>query len=209
MKCIDTCNDPNLTLSPHRGNDGPLFPQVRRLLQVGLSAAALAACSSLLPVEVPAAIAAPAGQSVGTVANAKGVQIYECRQEKGADTWVFVGPEATLYDAGGRAIGSHGPSANGGPYWQALDGSRIVGAVKGRVEAPQAGAIPWLILSSKAEGPQGSFSAVKNVQRIDTVGGVAPGAGCAAGNHGERIRVPYTATYRFLVESPRYAGFGY
>jgi hypothetical protein len=173
----------------------------KRLLQAGALAAALAGCSATPPVEVPAAIKAPIGQTLGIVTNAEGVQIYECRSENGRQAWVFVAPEATLFGTHGAQIGTHGLAANGaGPYWEATDGSRVVGAVKGRAEAPQGGAVAWLLLSAKAEGQQGMLSTVKSIQRINTVGGLAPAAGCAPENHGQRLRVPYTATYRFFVE---------
>jgi len=183
---------------------------VKRQLLVCASAAALAACTSTPLVAVPAALAVPAGQSLATAASAKGVQIYECRKDKGLDAWVFIGPEATLFDSRGREIGSHGLAASGiGPFWQAADGSRIVGAVKGRADAPQDAAIAWLLLSTTAEGPQGTFSTVKNVQRVDTVGGLPPKEGCAPSTYGQRVRVPYTATYRFFVEQNRTAGLRY
>lgn len=195
---------PTRTVPSSSGRRALHFATVKRLLHVGASAAALAACTSTPPVAVPAAIAVPASQSLATVASARGVQIYECRKDKGLDGWVFVAPEATLFDAGGSEIGSHGLVANGaGPFWQAVDGSRIVGAVKGRAEAPQNGAIAWLLLSTTSDGPQGTFSAVKNVQRVNTVGGLPPKEGCAPETYGQRLRVPYTATYQFFVEQQR------
>ena len=201
---------PTRTVSLRSHRDGLLFPAVKRLLQLGASAAVLAACSTTPPIEVPAAIRVPAGQSLATVVSAKGVQIYECRQDKGQDAWVFVAPEAALFDARGTQIGSHGLAPNGaGVYWQAADGSRVVGVVKARAEAPQGGAIPWVLLSTTAEVPQGTFSTVKSVQRVNTFGGVPPKAGCAPETYGQRLRVPYTATYQFFVEQNRTARLGY
>jgi hypothetical protein len=120
------------------------------------------------------------------VAPAKGVQIYECRDAK----WVFVAPEADLFDRSGRKIGRH----YAGPTWEAADGSKVVGAVKERADA--AGAIPWLILSTKSAGPDGAFSKVTSIQRLSTSGGVAPSGACA--EPGATVRVPYTADYYFL-----------
>jgi hypothetical protein len=210
MKSINSITRSNRTVSRSPDRDGRLVPAMKRLLQIGASTAVLAACNTTPPVDVPAAIRAPAGQSLATVAIAKGVQIYECRKDKGQDAWVFVGPEATLFDARGSQIGSHGASANNaGPYWQAADGSRVVGAVKGKAEAPQGGAIPWLLLSTTAEGPKGTFSATKSVQRVNTVGGLPPSVGCAPDTHAQRLRVPYTATYQFFVEQHQSAGLRY
>jgi hypothetical protein len=201
---------PTGTVALHPDRSRFQLATVKRVLYLAASATALAGCNSMPPVAVPASIAVPAGQSLATAVSAKGVQIYECRNDKGQDTWVFIAPEAALFDGAGREVGSHGPAASGtGPFWQAADGSRIVGAVKARAEAPQAGAIPWLLLSATAEGPQGTFSAIKNVQRVNTVGGVAPKQGCAPQTYGQRLRVPYTATYQFFVEAPRTAGLRY
>ena len=121
------------------------------------------------------------------VAPAKGVQIYECRDAK----WVFVAPEADLFDRSGRKIGRH----YAGPTWEAADGSKVVGAVKERADA--AGAIPWLILSTKSAGPDGAFSKVTSIQRLSTSGGVAPSGACAEA--GAKARVPYTADYYFFT----------
>jgi hypothetical protein len=81
--------------------------------------------------------------------------------------------------------------------------------VKARAEAPQGGAIPWVLLSATAEGPQGTFSATKSVQRVNTVGGLPPRGGCAPETLGQRQRVPYTATYQFFVERNQSAGLRY
>jgi len=210
MKSIHSIGRLPRPFPPSPDRRAPRFAAAKRLLQLGASAAALAACNSMPPVAVPAAIAVPAGQTLATAASARGVQIYECRKDKGLDVWTFIAPEAALFDASGREIGSHGPAASvPGPFWQAADGSRIVGAVKGRAEAPQDGAIPWLLLSTTSEGPQGTFSAVKSVQRVNTVGGLSPKEGCAPETYGKRLRVPYTATYQFFVEPRRTVGLQY
>ena len=49
-------------------------------------------------------------------------------------------PEAELFDGDGKRVGHHFAS----PRWEADDGSRIVGSVKARADAPQRGAIAWL-----------------------------------------------------------------
>ena len=124
MNSINSITRPTRTASLSPDRDGLLFTAVKRLLQIGASAAALAGCNTTPPIEVPAAIRAPVGQSLATVVSAKGVQIYECRKDKGQDAWVFVAPEAALFDARGTQIGSHGLAPNGaGVYWQAADGA--------------------------------------------------------------------------------------
>jgi Protein of unknown function (DUF3455) len=163
---------------------------------------ALAACSSppSAPVApVPEALK-PAPPSVaGRTLLARGVQIYECRAKQGdaqASEWAFVAPEAELLDARGKKVGRH----FAGPRWEsAADGSQLLGAVQARADAPRAGAIPWLLLSTKAEGPRGEFSSTSNIQRINTQGGVAPaGDECTAASRGRTVRVPYTADYVYF-----------
>jgi hypothetical protein len=106
-----------------------------------------------------------------------------------------VAPDAELFDAHGKLIGRHGA----GPFWQATDGSRIIGAVKAKADAPVAGAVPWLLLATKSNGPEGSFSKVTAIQRVNTAGGMAPAAGCASELAGTRVRIPYTAEYYFFT----------
>jgi hypothetical protein len=175
-----------------------------------LSALGVAACSTTPAiVAVPDSIKAAADEQVVMVTPAKGVQIYECRAkagqsaqgQAGAFEWAFVGPEAALYNTTGTQIGRH----YGGPTWEANDGSKLVGSVKGRADAPQkagtaAGSIPWLLLPTTASGAKGSFSDISAIQRVNTVGGIAPIATCGAGNVGSAARVPYTADYYMLAK---------
>ena len=146
-----------------------------------------AGCASTL--QVPENLKPGANESLALIVPAKGVQIYECRDAK----WAFVAPEAALFDAAGRKIGTH----YAGPHWEAADGSKIVGAVKQRADAPAAGNIPWLLLGAKSVGAEGAFSKVTSIQRVATVGGVAPAGSCAQA--GARARVEYTADYYFFV----------
>ena len=79
--------------------------------------------------------AAPSGETMVASLDAIGVQIYECRATTTPTAgfeWAFIAPEATLADANGRVVGTHGA----GPHWQAADGSRIEGVVKARADAP-------------------------------------------------------------------------
>ena len=153
----------------------------------------VAACmGSLHGARVPSALQPEAGRLTDRMA-ARGVQIYECRALPNAAgaTWAFVAPEAELLDARGAVTGKH----YGGPHWEAFDGSKIVGAVKARADAPKADAIPWLLLSAKSVGGPGRFANVTSVQRIHTVGGMAPAKACDASTLGQVERVPYTADY--------------
>ena len=160
-------------------------------------AVTVAACTSTPSVDVPVPLKPSAGEAVVLTSPARGVQISECRARKdGAGfEWAFVAPEAELFDAKSYSIGHHGA----GPTWQANDGSRIVGSVRARADAPVTGAVPWLLLSAKSTGPTGVLAAVTSIQRINTAGGVAPATPCTDGLQGTTVRVPYTADYVFYA----------
>jgi hypothetical protein len=159
---------------------------------------ALAACAGAPQGGVPERLKPAANESLAMTFAAKGVQIYECRARKDAAAgyeWAFVAPEADLFDARGHTVGHHGA----GPVWQASDGSRVLGTVKERADAPVAGAIPWLLLGAKPAGPEGSLSKVASIQRVNTAGGVAPSAGCSRDTTGKTARIAYSADYRFFT----------
>jgi len=155
-----------------------------------------AACASTQLV-VPDAIQPATNETLAMTVGARGVQVYECRtrEDGGGHDWVFVAPDADLLDAQGKTIGRHGA----GPYWQAADGSRVVGTVKSRADAPASGSIPWLLLTTKSSGPAGAFSNVTSIQRVNTVGGIAPATPCTAQLTGTPARVSYTADYRLFI----------
>ena len=159
-------------------------------------AALLASCASTprpAPPDVPPALQAPAGTTIYLETLASGVQIYECaRKVDSTYEWAFKAPEAALTDRSGRALGKH----YAGPTWEAADGSTAVGEVKARDPGPSPTAIPWLLLAAKSSGT-GLFADAKFVQRVATVGGVAPAGGCAESTLKTQARVPYSATYIF------------
>ena len=156
-----------------------------------------AGCASTVPV--PDSLKPGANESLALIVPAKGVQIYECRARKDGTgvEWAFVAPDADLFDTNGRPIGLHGA----GPYWQARDGSRVVGTLQARADAPITSAIPWLLLTTKSTGPDGTFGKVTSIQRINTVGGIAPSTPCTRDATGTSARIDYTADY--LLFAPR------
>lgn len=150
--------------------------------------------------EIPAALRPADGSRKLLQVHAVGVQIYECAQGAGgAWEWQFRGPEATLFDARGTKVGDHGA----GPFWRLEDGSRIVGLAKASSPSPTAGAIPWLLLTVKSRSGAGGLDPVDAVQRISTVGGVAPPAqDCVAAAAARTVRVDYSADYLFWGVAP-------
>ena len=168
-------------------------------LLVALLVGACASSQRPLPtVSVPEKLKAGADETLVKVLRAKGVQIYECRAKKDQAAgyeWAFVAPEADLFDARGTKVGRH----YAGPHWESTDGSKIVGTVKERADAPVArDAIPWLLLAARSVGPEGSFSRITSIQRVNTVGGVAPRGGCSQGTVGAPARIDYAADYYFF-----------
>ena len=176
----------------------------RIVLAAALGLTALAGCARPFApyAATPAAIAPPAGQVHRVSLAARGVQVYECRAGAAgaAPAWALVAPDAELFDAAGRRVGSHGA----GPHWQAEDGSRVVARLKARSPAPDASAIPWLLLDVQPDGqPAGTagglFSGIASIQRINTTGGLPPAEPCTQERIGTPARSPYTADYRFYA----------
>ncbi|HET6239448.1 MAG TPA: DUF3455 domain-containing protein [Acetobacteraceae bacterium] len=131
-------------------------------------------------------------------AAAQGVQIYTCKQANDGYHWVFIAPDAALFDTAGRQIGTH----FAGPSWQLDDGSKIVGEVVAQAPAPEPHAITWLLLRVKAHDGHGLLSGVDLVRRIDTQGGAAPATICDATQATTQARMRYTARYLFYA-APR------
>lgn len=140
--------------------------------------------------DVPAKLVPPAGVTKIGAYSGKGVQIYVCTAHDTALEWILKAPEAELTDANGVTFAKH----YAGPTWEAADGSKAIGKVMQAVPAPGAGAVPWLLLSATSSGT-GVLSGTRFVQRIDTVGGVAPSGACPV--PGTEQRVPYSAEYVF------------
>lgn len=142
---------------------------------------------------------AASAQSAGSrvlVLLGKGVQIYGCTQTERGYTWRLKGPDAVLMDVAGRRIGDH----FAGPSWRAEDGSTVIGEALTAAQAPQAGAIPWLVLRAKSPPVSGLFAGVSYIVRSATEGGAAPATGCDQAHAGAEARVDYSATYIFFPD---------
>ena len=103
-----------------------------RFLPTLAAAIAAVGCAALLPLaaEPVPGLLVPAGETPRLQLAARGVQIYECRRVDGMQAaWLFIAPEASLFDDRGQPAGRHGA----GPHWQAEDGSRIVGTLVAKV----------------------------------------------------------------------------
>jgi hypothetical protein len=145
------------------------------------------------PARVPEALNPPADATLELAWPASGVQIYACTQAKSSDapSWSLEGPHALLMS--GKAVAA---IHFAGPIWQGVDGSQVKGARLAAADAPDASAVPWLLMSASASG-KGTFAHTTHIQRLDTAGGKAPASGCDAAHLGAKVLVPYQANYFF------------
>jgi hypothetical protein len=143
--------------------------------------------------DIPKELKPPAKQVLILYAHGKGRQIYTCQSAAGQYVWKLKAPDARLLDASGKQVGRH----FAGPSWEANDGSRVIGKLTASVPSSDADSIPWLLLSAKSTGGEGTFSKVKSIQRLNTKGGKAPGTGCDASHDPAETSVSYEADYYF------------
>ncbi|MGH8617618.1 MAG: DUF3455 domain-containing protein [Burkholderiales bacterium] len=158
---------------------------------------ALAACASGMKApEAPAAVTPPAHAKYNMTTVGVGEITYECRAKAGAAgafEWVFVAPVATLYDGDKKAVGKY----YGGPTWEANDGSKVTGKQLAVAPAAGTGNIPFQLVQANPAMGSGAMTGVTYIQRLNTMGGVAPTAACAQGNMGAKQLVKYQADYVF------------
>jgi hypothetical protein len=165
----------------------------------------LAACAgerAVAPTDVPPAIQVPKGQRLTKALHATGVQIYTCianAKDPAHYAWTYQSPAAELSERSGKDVGRH----YDGPTWEGFDGSKVVGDVVARDPGPNpSGGITWLLLRSKSNTGKGIFGKTQSIQRLHTIGGLAPASPCDAGHAGQHMRVPYSADYYFY-DAPR------
>jgi hypothetical protein len=166
------------------------------------------------PPPVPGNIQVPAGNKLFLVGHAIGTQNYICLPSGSAVMWTLFGPQATLFDDDNRQLITHFASINPAeglsrPTWQDSRDTSSVWAQAVAISTDPAyvapGAIPWLLLQwvGRQEGPRRGdrLSGTTYIQRLNTVGGVAPATGCAASTDvGKRALVSYQADYFFYRE---------
>ena len=141
-----------------------------------------------LPSGICDSVQVPEGNKVAFHTYASGVQVYKWN----GTAWAFVGPVANLFaDHNYRGqVGSH----YGGPTWESNSGSKVV-ATRLAGCTPDATAIPWLLLQTVSTDGPGIFNSVTYVQRVNTMGGLAPTA--PGSSIGAEVKVPYTTEYYF------------
>jgi hypothetical protein len=171
-----------------------------RLVGVIVAVLVLLGAESPTPA-VPDNLKAPAGEEVVLDGHATGFQIYVCQaQSDQKSAWVLKAPEADLTDAAGKKIIHH----FAGPTWKHIDGSEVTGKLVAKHDAPQPGAIPWLLLSAASHTGDGILSKVTTIQRIHTEGGLAPqGSECTTSANGQESKSAYSADYYFYAPAKK------
>ncbi len=158
---------------------------------------ALAGAQTVAAPDVPEAIKAPAGEVAVLSVHATGAQIYTCGPgPKSNGQWILKAPDALLHDENGAVIGRHFE----GPAWKLKDGSEVTGKALARVESPDSGSVPWLLVHVTGHTGKGVLEHVTSIQRVHTAGGKAPPpADCDSAKYGAEARSPYTADYIFFA----------
>lgn len=189
-----------------------------------LSMSQSAHAHKVTPPDVPVEIQVPEGNVVFLKGQAVGTQNYACSPSGASFAWVLFTPEATLFNRADKQIITHffGPNpdqndVNTDPRvvskgairaaWQARDTSTVWAKVSplSRPVVVRPDSVPWLLLEAVGvqEGPTGGDTLVPTtfIQRVNTVGGLAPPTGCAnAADVGKKAFVPYTADYFFFAK---------
>ena len=171
----------------------------------------------LTPPPAPDRLQVPEGNEVFLIGHAFGTQDYVCAASGSGVAFVLTTPEAVLFDNPARRVINHFFSPNpaeGGTIratWQSTRNSSVFwgGLVQAATfdtdpEFVAKDAIAWLLLSQagvlEGSGNGDNLAAATFVQRVNTVGGLAPSIGC---NSPADIRktafVPYEADYVFFA----------
>ena len=185
------------------------------VLAIGSVAAATPrAPDAIVAPAVPAGLEVSEPYKPYLKAHAFGTQNYICAPAATASgvEWLFVGPQATLFDGDLQQILTHFQSANASQgdaiqaTWQSSRDSSAVWATRHSGSADPlyvaSGAIEWLLLDVKGLqlGPTGGDKLARTafIQRVNTAGGVKPPSSqCTAATLNTRRLVPYEADYYF------------
>ena len=179
----------------------------------------------LRPPKVPDLLKVEDGNELFLVGHGVGTQNYVCAPSTTSVTGVAFSlftPQATLFDDAGRQLITHFFSPNDDPRvgppehgtirvtWEdSRDTSRVWAFLLQQstdAKFVRQDAVPWLLLkeSGVAAGPTGGSRLTKTtfIQRLNTVGGLAPASGCSTfGDLGRRAFVPYSADYFFYKKA--------
>ena len=172
---------------------------------------------NVTPPPVPGTLQVPEGNEAFLIGHAFGSQDYVCAASGAGVAFVLTTPEAVLFDNAARRVINHFFSPNpieGGTIratWQSTRNSSVfwgkLVAAATFVSDPDfvaPDAIAWLNLSQagvlEGSGNGDNLAAATFVQRVNTVGGLAPSIGCnSPADIGKTAFVPYEADYVFYT----------
>jgi hypothetical protein len=170
-----------------------------------------ARAQTVTPPPVPAEIEVPAPNEAFLLGRGVGTQNYVCQPSTtiGHPAWTLFTPQATLFTDQGEQLTSHFNSPNPvegntvvrATWRDSQDTSTVWAKATGAVSVTP-DAIAWVRLQvvGAQVGPTGgtTLSGTTFIQRLNTVGGLAPSTGCDLPTDiGHRAFVPYTADYFF------------
>jgi hypothetical protein len=175
----------------------------------------VARAQNVTPPSVPGKLHVPEGNVAFLIGHAFGSQDYVCAASGSGVAFVLTTPEAVLFDNPARRVVNHFFSPN--PFergtiratWQSTRNSSVfwgkLAAAATSVTDPDfvaPDAIAWLLLSQagvlEGSGNGDNLAVATFVQRVNTVGGLAPSIGCNSPDDiGKTVIVPYQADYVF------------
>ncbi len=128
-----------------------------------------------------------------------GNQNYGCQRVNGNPVWIFLAPDAILYQLS-SSIPQQFATHSTGPVWQWNDGSGVFGKAVQSIPSTNSNSIPQLLIQTQTFGTvKGVLSSTTYVTRTDTMGGTTPLTGCDTIHIGTTARVPYSAIYTFFA----------
>ncbi len=157
--------------------------------------------ASLKPIHgIPDSLNVPEGNRLVSDGFATGFQIYQVKRSAtnpNVFTWVNIAPLATLYTKPNftdqLALHFAGPTwefTKGHNKGQRVVGKKLVGITQ------DATAIQWLLLQA-VDSLSSANNQITFIQRLFTVGGLAPTTGADEAHLGQLDSIPYTARYFF------------
>jgi len=185
-------------------------------LTIALPQAARA--QSITPPQVPDNLQVPTRNQVFLIGHGVGTQNYVCAAGKsvGQPVWTLFTPQATLFGDAGEQLTTHFFSPNpveGGivrATWENSTDTSMVWAKANATSTDPAfvnpDAVAWVLLQAVGTrvGPTGgaALTGTTFIQRVNTVGGVAPSTGCDTPQDlGAKAFIPYTADYVFYKKN--------
>jgi hypothetical protein len=154
---------------------------------------ALPAAAAISSPNVPPRLQAGPAEVAAFSLRGEGVHVYECKPGfDGRLTWVFSNPEVNFSD-GATTVATQ----NQVNFWESTSDRSSVSTIVRASAAAGSDNLPWTLYAAQSNDTGGRFGGVTSVQRVNTVGGVAPSTGCSDTTAGTEVRVPFRADYYF------------